>query len=244
MAEPQTNRPESQADRAQTDKTRSPAAAAAEATSVLKGEARSFVENGARAHHEATGAVRDLSQTAAEASRAASVRSREVARDVAGNWRDMTQSMLAMQMDFNRWFDDLWRHSGDFGLFPTLQRARPFATFGVGPAFGQPPVDLKETKDAYRLCVELPGLKREDIDLEIQGETLALSGHKAEEKADAGAAYRVSERRFGRFERRFPLPPGIERGKIEASFRDGVLSVTLPKSGEAVQAAEKVQIQG
>ena len=244
MAEPQTPHPETPNPPAQADKARSPAAAAAEAASALKGEARSFVENGARAHHEATDAVRDLSQTAAEASRAASAHSREVARDVAGNWRDIAQSMLAMQMDFNRWFDDLWRHSADFGLFPALRPARPFAAFGVGPAFGQPPVDLRETQGAYKLCVELPGLKREDVDLEIQGETLALSGHKAEEKEDAGAAYRVSERRFGRFERRFPLPPGIDRGRIEASFRDGVLSVTLPKTGEAVQAAEKVQIRG
>lgn len=244
MAEPQTSPSDRiPSDRTPSDRAHAPAAAA-EAAANLKGEARSFAENGVRVQNEAAGAARDLSQTAAEAARVVSKRSRETARDMAGDWRDMTHSMLAMQMEFTRWFDDLWRQAGDFGLFPALQPARPFAALGAAPMLGLPPVDFKETKDAYRLCVELPGLKRDEIDLEIRDDVLTLSGHKAEEKEDAGAAYRVSERRFGRFERRFPLPPGVDRAKIAANFRDGLLSVSLPKTGEAAVEGTKVQVQG
>ncbi len=247
MAEPQT--PEIPSDKI---RSRPPGdAARGDNSTVYKGEQRAFADPAARAGQalpEGAALVRDLSQTAADATRAVSQRGREAARDVADNWRDFGESVLSMQLDMNRLFDDVWRQATGFGLFPTLRPARPFAGMGAGMGaasmMGLPPTDLKETKDDYRLCVELPGLALGEVGLEIAGDTLRLTGHKAEERDDHGAAYRVSERRFGRFERRFPLPSDIDRGRIEASFRDGLLRVTLPKAAGAADAGHRVEIKG
>ena len=131
-----------------------------------------------------------------------------------------------------------------FGLFPALRAARPFAAQGAAPLFGLPATDIKETDKAYLLDVELPGLTREDVDLSIEGDMLSICGHKAETRDDAGAAYRISERRFGRFERGFPLPADVERDKIAAEFRDGVLKITLPRNAEAAPHKSKIEIKG
>jgi HSP20 family protein len=215
-------------------------------SSAVKPEERSFAaaDTALRVQHEAAGMAQDLSQTAAQATRAAGRRGREAAQDVADNWRDATDSLMAMQLDMNRWVDDFWRQATGFEAFSALRPSRPFAAFSAASLFGLPPVDLNEGEDAYRLSVELPGLTREEVDLEIRGDTLRVSGHKAEEKDDYGAAYRVSERRFGRFERRFPLPARVDRSKIEARFKDGVLNIVLPKTREAAGTGEKVAIKG
>ena len=236
MAEPQTTE-------IPVDKARSRSSTDSNA---YKGEERSFAaaDTALRATHEAASMARGVSQTAADAARVAGRRGRETVQDVADNWRDVADSIFGMQMDLNRWVEDFWRQATGFEAFPGLRPARPFAGFTAAPMLGLPPVDLKEREDAYQLSVELPGLTREEVDVEIRGDTLRLTGHKAEEKDDRGAAYRVSERRFGRFERRFPLPARVERSKIEARFKDGVLTITLPKTGGALATAEKVAIKG
>ena len=76
----------------------------------------------------------------------------------------------------------------------------------------------------------------------MRGDLLLISGQKAEEKEDASCAYRISERRFGRFERGFPVPADVDRNRIAASFRDGVLTVTLPKNAAAMQDRNKIEI--
>jgi HSP20 family protein len=252
MADPQTTDTHTsgpQTSGASSDKGRSrtaPEAQGGGSAVAAKGEAPWFAGEGARpaqAIPEGAAMVRDLSMSAAEATRAVSQHGRETARDVAESWRDVSASLLSMHLDMNRWLQDFWQQTTGLGAFTALRPAGPFASFAAAPLLGLPPVDLKETKDAYSLCVELPGLSREEVDLEIRGDTLRLSGQKAEEKDDHGAAYRVSERRFGRFERRFPLPPGVDRSKIEAGFRDGLLKVTLPKTGAAATPGERIEIR-
>jgi len=212
---------------------------------ALKPESRAFAESaqtGTHMVHEAAGMVQDLSQSAAEATRAASRRGREAAFEVGESWRDITESAFAMHLEMSRWADDLWRRASGYGLAPSLRPARPFA--GASALFGLPAIDLRESDAAYRLSVELPGLSRQDVDLEIRGDALVISGHKAEDREDAGAAYRVSERRYGRFERRTPIPADVDRAGIEAAFKDGLLIVTLPRRAAAKAAAEKVAIKG
>ena len=96
---------------------------------------------------------------------------------------------------------------------------------------------------AYELAVELPGLTREDIDISLRGDALTIQGQKAEESEDTQASYRVSERRFGRFERTFALPDDVDTSKIDASFRDGVLRIALPKTPEAAERQLKIEIK-
>ncbi|MGC1304803.1 MAG: Hsp20/alpha crystallin family protein, partial [Caulobacteraceae bacterium] len=138
---------------------------------------------------------------------------------------------------------ELWGQAGAES-FSGLRPARPFAAWSMAPLLGLPPADVKETQDAYKLCIELPGLTRADIDLQMRGDMLVVSGQKAEDRDDASAAYRVSERRFGRFERRFPIPPEVKREGIDAAFRDGVLTITLPKSAEAAREQNRIEIKG
>jgi HSP20 family protein len=148
--------------------------------------------------------------------------------------------LLRMQTDMLRWFDDMWRETGE--AFRPLQR---LGAMSPAPVFGLPPADVKETDAAYVLSVELPGLKRENIDLAIDDDRLLLSGHKQEDRQEAGAAYRLSERRYGRFERSFPLPADVRRDAISADFHDGVLQVTLPRTTQPPSGKRsQVQIKG
>jgi len=192
---------------------------------------------------DAAEAAGQVSRAAAGATREAGERGRNALRESAESWRGAAEPFLSMQSELNHWFDDLWRQATGLGMLPALRPSRPFAALSPASMFGLPAVDLKETDEAYKLCAELPGLRPADIELEIKGEALVLTGHKSEEKDDHRAAYRISERRFGRFERRFPLPPDVDLSKIEADFRDGVLTVTLPRQVSAERAGSRIQIR-
>lgn len=96
-----------------------------------------------------------------------------------------------------------------------------------------PPVDILESEDSYLIRAELPGMKREDFNLELNDGTLTLSGErKAEEPAD-GTHYHRSERLAGKFSRSFHLPEKVRQDAIGAAYRDGVLEVHVPKAEEA-----------
>ena len=192
---------------------------------------------------EAVGAARDLSELAAHATREAAERGRQAANEVATSWRGAFAPVFAMQLEMHRWFDDLWRQAAGVGAFPALRPARPFGALGAAPMFGLPPTDMKETPDAYVLSAELPGLTRDDVDIQMRGDLLFVTGQKAEAKDDAGCAYRISERRFGRFDRSFPIPADVERSRIAAGFRDGVLTVTLPKTAAAAEDRTRIEIK-
>ncbi|HTX50103.1 MAG TPA: Hsp20/alpha crystallin family protein [Caulobacteraceae bacterium] len=167
----------------------------------------------------------------------------EFGRQLAESWRAM-DPLLNMQYDFGRWFDEVWRQT--FGFQP--MRTQPFGAlgrFGAAGLFGLPPADLKETSQAHLLAIELPGLARSDLNVSIDGDTLVISGHKAEETdGAAGARYHFSERRFGHFERIFPLPADVDRSKIEAKFQDGVLNVTLPREAATSARRSSIPIKG
>jgi HSP20 family protein len=96
-----------------------------------------------------------------------------------------------------------------------------------------PAVDVLEDKDSFTVKAELPGFRREDLEISVQENNLILSGQrKAEEERKDGEFYR-SERFYGRFHRSIALPASVDTDKIEAKYRDGVLTLTLPKSEQA-----------
>lgn len=96
-----------------------------------------------------------------------------------------------------------------------------------------PAVDVYDDKDKYVVRAELPGLKKEEINVSLDGNTLNISGErKQEDERKEGDNYRA-ERYFGRFQRSLTLPGGVDPSKVQASYKDGVLTVTLPKSEEA-----------
>lgn len=105
-----------------------------------------------------------------------------------------------------------------------------------------PAVDIAEKEKAYEITAELPGLDESDIEVSVSNGTLTIRGEKREESEEKQKDYYLSERRYGAFQRSFALPDGINVEKIEASFRKGLLTITLPKTAEA-QKARKITVR-
>ncbi len=95
-----------------------------------------------------------------------------------------------------------------------------------------PAVDVKETADAYVVHAELPGLSKEDIQVTLENNVLRLSGERRFEKKDEKDNYHRIERAYGTFSRSFTLGAGTMADKVKAEFKDGVLTITIPKSEE------------
>src|SRR5262245_38251742 len=93
-----------------------------------------------------------------------------------------------------------------------------------------PPVEIYENKDSFVVKAELPWLKKEDIEVSLIGNSLVISGERKEESEEKGKETYRSERFFGRFQRSIALRAPVDPNKIQASYKDGVLTVTLPKS--------------
>jgi len=96
-----------------------------------------------------------------------------------------------------------------------------------------PPVDILESKEAYLIRAELPGMKKEDFHLEVEDGTLTLSGERKSEEVTNGAEYHRVERVSGKFSRSFYLPQTVKHDAIKATYRDGILEVYVPKAEEA-----------
>jgi len=106
-----------------------------------------------------------------------------------------------------------------------------------------PAVDVAETEKAYEITAELPGLDEKDVEVKVANGCLTIKGEKQEEKEEKKKDYYLHERRFGSFERILRLPEGVDADKIEATFRKGVLAVTLPKTPEAQKAEKKITVK-
>jgi HSP20 family protein len=96
-----------------------------------------------------------------------------------------------------------------------------------------PALDVHEDKDSFVVRTELPGLKREDIEVSLHDGALVISGERKVEKLEAGVEVHRQERYYGKFERALTLPTPVAADKIKAQYKDGVLTVTLPKVEEA-----------
>lgn len=106
---------------------------------------------------------------------------------------------------------------------------------------GAPALDISEDKDNFIVKVELPGMKKDDIDVSLHDGNLSISGErKSEKKSEETQVYR-SERYFGRFQRTVALPAPVAADKVRGDYKDGVLTVTLPKAEEAKPKQINVQ---
>jgi len=145
--------------------------------------------------------------------------------------REEDHPFLALHREMNRLFDDVW------GRF---DRTLPSAFGGMGLSW--PSVEVTEADGALRVTAEVPGLEERDIEVLLDDGVLTLRGEKRSETEDRDR--RFSERFYGRFERRIPLPFEVERDKVDASFRNGVLTVTLPKSAQAEARTKRIPVNG
>ena len=131
-----------------------------------------------------------------------------------------------------------------FNLFDAFfNDSRLPAAASTNSASFSPRVDVQESDNAYEISVELPGLEDKDVELTIVDGILTLKGEKSAEKEEKEGNYYRKERVYGRFERSFRLPDEVEADKVEANFKNGVLTVGLPKSEEAKSVVRKIEVK-
>lgn len=104
-----------------------------------------------------------------------------------------------------------------------------------------PAVDVRETEKSLAIDVELPGMKPENVDVNVENGVLSITGEKrSERKEDEKGRYHVVERSYGSFFRSFQLPTGVDESQIKATFHDGLLTVEIPKT--ALPQARKIEV--
>ena len=125
------------------------------------------------------------------------------------------REIASLQQGINRLFEDVFSQSGDYDS----------ETMGGW----RPPVDIIDTEAAIIIYAEIPGVDKSVVDIEVKENVLSISGERTVDNAVGNGSYMRSERVFGKFARSFALPAMIPTEKITASFKDGVLKITIPK---------------
>lgn len=138
--------------------------------------------------------------------------------------RSATTAFAPLQRELNRLIDDIatgWNAFADVDLIPRI--------------------DVRETKKALELTVELPGIALDDVKLDIEDDVLTISGEKKAESETTEDNLKISERSYGAFSRSITLPRSVDVSAIKATMADGVLKIVAPKDGSAVAKTIKIQ---
>ena len=157
------------------------------------------------------------------------------------------------------WFRTEQDVNGDY--LPAARPADPFARMhremdrmfedffgaaspGTGRMMLKPSIDIAESKNAYKISVEVPGMDPEDIDLHIEADALVISGEKKRESDDEDEGFHRVERSYGRFQRVLTLPADADAENIEADFKKGVLRIRVPRVEEKKEEpARRISIE-
>ncbi len=126
-------------------------------------------------------------------------------------------------------------------LFETAFERTDFETHGEVDTW-TPVADVYDLPDALEICLELPGLRLEQIDLRVEGDELVVAGERELGREGDGERFHRVERAYGKFSRRFHLPSTVDRAAVTATYRDGLLRVKLPHDGER-RGAVRVDIR-
>lgn len=151
--------------------------------------------------------------------------------------------MRRMADDIERLFSDFDFGRAGFGQSPRLTSSfEPWRGEGrLADVSWMPTVETFRKDGNLIVRADLPGLTKDDIDIEVDDDVLTISGERSEETRDERDDYYRSERSYGRFFRAIPLPDGVEAEKVDATFKDGVLEVTIP--APKVQTAKNRQVK-
>ena len=139
-----------------------------------------------------------------------------------------------------------WGFGPEWGLAPTelptldWDLAEPLPARDAGTRPLMPSLDVLDNDRELCVFTELPGLKKDQINLEVQGNQLVINGRTDEQQTAEGARWRLRERSFGRFERRVALPASCDPEKIHAKFEDGLLKVHIAKHAQQQQKAVSI----
>jgi HSP20 family protein len=140
-------------------------------------------------------------------------------------YRSQTPSIFNMFSDFDEMFERVLR--SPWSLADTA------STSTMPTEWFQPKVDVEETKDAFLLTVDLPGIRKEDVKIDLNGRTLTISGERKRETKSNEGGVKTFERSHGQFMRSFTLPENVNVENIEANLDHGVLELAIPKSEQA-----------
>jgi HSP20 family protein len=156
----------------------------------------------------------------------------------SGAFGDPFDLMSRMTEEFDRAFDRMWR---DFGVSrrPWLSRMSQ----GAAGTLWIPRVETFQKGDQFIVRAELPGLKKDDVHVELTGDALVLRGERREEHEENREGYYHTEREYGEFHRTIPLPEGVITESAQASFRNGVLEITIQAPPAETSHARQVEIK-
>ncbi len=146
--------------------------------------------------------------------------------------------LTQLRDEFDSFFDSML---GEFGNWPLGGRRREadYLTSGVI----KPCLDIAASKDSYTITVEIPGVEQKDVSLEVIDDTLTVRGEKRQEKEEKSQGYYRMERSFGSFQRILSLPADADQQSITATFRDGVLTVRMKRSGKPQGESRRIEIR-
>jgi HSP20 family protein len=145
---------------------------------------------------------------------------------------DFRGDMESLHRAIDRLFENAWG-----GGFPSLFTEAPRIRDVV------PRADVIEDTKAFHVSIELPGMTDKDVAVSLTDRLLTIRGEKKEEKEQKDKDVYRSERRYGSFRRAFELPSDVDASKIEASFKNGVLTIDLPKTKEAQDKVKQIQVK-
>jgi HSP20 family protein len=140
--------------------------------------------------------------------------------------------VAALQREMNQVFENFWSRFG-----------KPFG--GLDWPWGQSEAksDVVQTDNAVEISIELPGMEMKDIEVSVADDMLTVKGEKRIERQEEKKGYYLSERSYGAIYRAIPLPPGVDGGKAEASFKNGVLTIRLPQTPEAQAKVRRIEVK-
>ena len=142
--------------------------------------------------------------------------------------RDSFDPFLTLHREMNRLFDDVFRGFGGINLSPAMEGR-----------FSWPKIELSEDEKTLKISAELPGMTEKDVQIEIANGVLTIRGEKKAERN--GESKYFTERYYGAFERQLPLD-NVQEDKAEASFKNGVLTISLPKSDKPREGVKRIAI--
>lgn len=151
--------------------------------------------------------------------------------------------LAALRQEMDRLFDDFFT-SSPFAMLRRRQLdADPWRRLQSVFDATVPVVDVVERNGEYRITAEMPGLTQADIDIAIAGGVLTVKGEKKQESVEEKQDYIVAERRYGAFQRSFPIPDDADPEATAANMRDGLLTITMPKRADAASRRRKIEVK-
>jgi HSP20 family protein len=157
--------------------------------------------------------------------------------DRPAEWRPFE----GLRREVDRLFEDFqlgaWRSPFGRGAFDVQP-------FWRGDLWSRAPaVDIVDKENTYEISAELPGVDENSIDVKFSDGTLTIKGEKRDEREEKKKNFYLAERRYGSFQRSFSIPAGVDADRIEASFKNGVLTVTFPKTPQARKNEKKILVK-